>query len=260
MGSFHTICSFLGVIGKRFADSGLSDLLLDAGVIGPSACKAAMSGKHYNRAIRLHKLAFDALWRSRWSAFERSNHAAQPENGGNLQHVEDTICALRDRGIYDAAGSITQSSAFTALKADFSSDNQQEGSKQSMASFCLSYLEMVSLLLQFIRATRTKDWNLHLTCVRKLLPWFFAYHHQNYARYLTLCWCDMIRLPETNAAASEALKAGDFTATRSSRTFAKVPVDQTIEQTFNRDSKTPGGIVGFSRKCNGSSGRELYNA
>ena len=245
MGSFHTILSFLGVIGKRFADGGLSDLLVDAGVVGPSACRAALSGKHYNRAIRMHKLAFEALWQCRWEVFERTLEHA--ENGGDLQHIEDAICALRDSGIYDAASMATKSSAFAVLKADYCRSSQQEASKPSMASYWLSYLEMISLLLQFIRATRTGDWNLHLACVRKLLPWFYAYDHQHYARYLTMYWCDMVRLPDTNPSASEALKAGDFTATRSSKSFAKVPVDQTIEQTFNRDSKTPGGIVGFSR-------------
>ena len=28
--------------------------------------------------------------------------------------------------------------------------------------------------------------------------------------------------------------------------FSRTPVDQTIEQTFNRDTKTKGGIIGFS--------------
>ena len=33
MGTFHTICTLLGIIGKRFQDAGLHDLCIEAGVI-----------------------------------------------------------------------------------------------------------------------------------------------------------------------------------------------------------------------------------
>ena len=56
----------------------------------------------------------------------------------------------------------------------------------------------------------------------------------------------MVQLPQSNYAAHKALQEGDFVVARSTKLFAKIPVDQTIEQTFNRESKTPGGITGFS--------------
>lgn len=40
---------------------------------------------------------------------------------------------------------------------------------------------------------------------------------------------------------------GDFTVARSRNSFARVAVDHAIEQTVNRDTKTKGGIIGFSR-------------
>ena len=51
-------------------------------------------------------------------------------------------------------------------------------------AFWSSYLEMVNLLLQLIRATREGDWKHHLDCVRAMLPWYFAYDRINYSRYL----------------------------------------------------------------------------
>ena len=57
----------------------------------------------------------------------------------------------------------------------------------------------------------------------------------------------MVQLPRSNYAAHEALQAGDFVVARSTKPFAMIPVDQTIEQTFNRESKTPCRITGFSR-------------
>ena len=37
MGGFHIACPFLSVAGKRFAESGLSDLVVEAGILGPNA-------------------------------------------------------------------------------------------------------------------------------------------------------------------------------------------------------------------------------
>ena len=57
---------------------------------------------------------------------------------------------------------------------------------------------MVYLLLSFIRATRTTDWILHLSTVRAMLPWYFAYDPINYARYMSTYWLEMICLDDTH--------------------------------------------------------------
>ena len=115
-----------------------------------------------------------------------------------------------------------------------------------MSSYWRSYIEMACLLLCFIRSIREDDWNLHLGCIRDMLPWMFAYDRTNYSRYLSVYWCDMMSLEDAHPSAHEALKAGDFVVQRSSSAFSQVAVDQTIEQTINRDTKSKGGIVGFS--------------
>ena len=54
-------------------------------------------------------------------------------------------------------------------------------------------------------------------------------------------------LPETHPEAHTLLVNGDFGVQRAtSHGFSQMPVDQTIEQTLNRSTKTKGGIVGFS--------------
>lgn len=58
MGSFHIACVFLAVIGKRFGDSGLADLLLESNLIGSGSLKGVLNGKHYNRAVRVHKVIY----------------------------------------------------------------------------------------------------------------------------------------------------------------------------------------------------------
>ena len=62
MGGFHFSCVFLAVIGKRFAGSGLRDIFLESGVIAEGSIEGVLSGKHYNRGIRVHKLLMEAFF------------------------------------------------------------------------------------------------------------------------------------------------------------------------------------------------------
>lgn len=115
--------------------------------------------------------------------------------------------------------------------------------------FWNSYLEMVEVLMNFLRATR------------EMLPCFFAYDHTNYARYLPVYLAHMITLPETHPEAHALLENGDFGVQRTtSHGFSQMPVDQTIEQTLNRSTKTKGSIVGFSRRKGGGSAMDDYCA
>lgn len=125
--------------------------------------------------------------------------------------------------------------------------NEYDGTTSKMGKYWLSYIAMVSLLLRFIRSTREGNWTLHLACIRDMIPWMFAYDRTTYSRYLPVYWCDMMTLEEKHPAAHETFQAGDFVAQRSTdSSFSQVAVDQTIEQTINRDTKSKGGIIGFS--------------
>ena len=115
-------------------------------------------------------------------------------------------------------------------------------------SFWSSYLEMVQLLLMFLRATREGNWQLHLSTVRDMLPWYFAYGRVNYSRYLPVYLQEMSTLQQTHPNVYEKFCSGEFAVQRSNdHAFAKTACDQVIEQTFNRESKTKGGLVGFTQ-------------
>ena len=51
MGVFHTICTFLSVIGKRFQDAGLRDVIIESGVIAEGSVSGVQEGRTLNRAI-----------------------------------------------------------------------------------------------------------------------------------------------------------------------------------------------------------------
>lgn len=69
-----------------------------------------------------------------------------------------------------------------------------------MARFWNSFIDMVDILFAFTRSLRTGDWNLHIAATQKMLPWFFAYDRQNYARYSSLYLSEMKQLETTHPA------------------------------------------------------------
>ena len=50
-------------------------------------------------------------------------------------------------------------------------------------------------ILTFIRSVREGNFSLYLSSLAKLIPWFFAMNHINYARWLPVHLRDMMLLP-----------------------------------------------------------------
>lgn len=122
-----------------------------------------------------------------------------------------------------------------------------ESSRGPQAQLWESYLSMVELFLHFIRSYRTGDWSLHKACLGKMLPWMSAYNHCNYSRYLTVYLWDMLQLHVTHPDVEQKMLLGEFAVQRSEgKPFSQIPIDQTVEQTINKESKTPGGIIGLA--------------
>ena len=69
LGTFHALCTLLSIIGKRFRDAGLRELAIESGVIAEGSVTATFEGRNYNRAIRFHKLAYEAFMRVAWEGF-----------------------------------------------------------------------------------------------------------------------------------------------------------------------------------------------
>ena len=64
-GPFHQQCSFIYAIYKRFRGSGISDVLVSAGVIVEGSVDQALRGKHYRRGVRCIMLMREVLIHSR---------------------------------------------------------------------------------------------------------------------------------------------------------------------------------------------------
>ena len=70
MGVFHITCSYFGALGKRLCCSGFEEILVESGICASGSINKVMSGKHYNRAMRVHKLTLEELERLLLEKFE----------------------------------------------------------------------------------------------------------------------------------------------------------------------------------------------
>ena len=82
-----------------------------------------------------------------------------------------------------------------------------------------------------------------------MIHWCFALDKINYARYLPVYYAQMSRLQETSPVLHDHFLNGGFSVQlRNEHPFASIAVDQTTEETVNKDTQTAGGIRGFSLK------------
>jgi len=84
MGGFHIALNFLALLGKKYDNSGIEDLLIESEVYGNSTTTSLLQSKSYNRGVRAHKLVMEAMFRLRWSEFikwlaSRRGHSATTE-------------------------------------------------------------------------------------------------------------------------------------------------------------------------------------
>ena len=53
IGGFHDCCILLSVIGKRLADAGLNDLIIELKIMGEESADQIINGKHFNNAMTM---------------------------------------------------------------------------------------------------------------------------------------------------------------------------------------------------------------
>jgi len=106
---------------------------------------------------------------------------------------------------------------------------------------------MCEPIFNIIFATRSGHWALYLISIRQSLPWFFAYDRQNYFRYLTAHYLELVHLESNFPDVYAEFEGGNFSVQLPpDNPFGRMEADKMIQTTINKDTKTPGGTTGFS--------------
>ena len=223
IGGFHVALNFLSLLGKKFSDSGLDDLLIESGVYAAGSTAALMKEKSYNRGIRAHKLCLEVFFRLMWNAFlvwYESQDRKIPE--------ELVLCKIADCVRAVESGKENACDIFRKVEADvteltslFGAFKLENQAKSKLFAFWDEYMAMVSCLLQFLKAERTGDWKLHLSSIAAMLPHFFSMDRQNYARYLPVYLADMQQLELKHPDVYNEFAAGGHSISRTGHPFHK---------------------------------------
>ena len=121
----------------------------------------------------------------------------------------------------------------------------EEHSQNSTFTFWKMYIDLVQILLNFVRAEREDNWELHLEAFQQMLPLMVAYDHTNYTRWGTVYLADMKNLQQTAPAIYNEFTSGNFGVKRTEGAFNQLPTDQALEH-INKLCKIAGGLVGIT--------------
>lgn len=254
MGGFHIALNYFSLLGRKYANSGLEDLLIESEVYAAGTTSVLMLGKSYNRGIRAHKLVMEALFRLLWKAFLEwlSKKAGALDNEVKqdvVRRSSECQSTIKMEGFVNDAWLKLQGCVeplFSLLDA-FKSESKE---KSKVFSFWVEYIDMVLVLLQFIKAERTGNWKLHLSATAAMIPHFYSMDRVNYARWLPVYISDMNMLESNHPDVYREFISGNHGVSRSKQPFAQVWTDMALEQSINLDSKSKAGTVGIRTKEN----------
>ena len=167
LGAFHAVCTFIAVIGKRLKCLGLEDILIEPDVVAPGSIKGVTEEKHYNRAVRPHKIVSEAVWRPKCESFDNWLTLTEDPVVNDMELVE-AVKRIKSQPCEATLNDLMGMRCFDelfALMKEFSATP-----KTPLALYWDSYLEMVDLMLCFILASRQGWWSLHLSARRDMLP------------------------------------------------------------------------------------------
>ena len=96
MGIFHTICTMLAIMGKRFREAGLRDLAVESGIISEGSIDQLLDGRHYSRGIRFHKLMYGAFLMIQWRDFLKELRLTSPELENEINNLLKNVETLSE--------------------------------------------------------------------------------------------------------------------------------------------------------------------
>ncbi|KAG5879205.1 hypothetical protein JTB14_030164 [Gonioctena quinquepunctata] len=148
-GGFHKLMSFLGCIGFIMVGSGLKELF--SLIYASISVEKMLLGHAYARAIRGHTLVNLAL-----------SHIILPTidfSEDEELEMEEVVTSFGDLKI--------ENDVLKGALERFSEKLEEMEKHGPTAQLWIQYFRMITLVKQFIKAERSGNWELHLSCIEK---------------------------------------------------------------------------------------------
>ena len=97
----------------------------------------------------------------------------------------------------------------------------------------------------YVRAIREGDLLLYIDALTKIVPWFFALGHTNYARWIPVHLRDMVFLHDKHPGVFAEFRKGNFVVKKTTHVFSGIAIDKAHGQN-NASVNGDGGAVGLT--------------
>ena len=112
----------------------------------------------------------------------------------------------------------------------------RNGSHSKTAQYWMGYVKTLHLCHEFSRGIRTGDLDLYIYCLQQMIALFFMLNQQNYSHWLTVYHDKLLKLKDSHPTIYEEFKNCCFSLKQTSKSFSRIPIDATLEQTINADA------------------------
>ncbi|KAJ8372691.1 hypothetical protein AAFF_G00280200 [Aldrovandia affinis] len=210
-GGLHIEMAAWKTLGNLLDSSGWTGVLVLAGVASTGTADSFLKAAHVTRTRRAHQVTASSLYLLLKEAY--SQYTSGLEEGQDPMPLDDW-CAER-----------------------------VDASPQFQFWFIILQLELAVLI--YVRSVREENFLLYTDALSKLVPWFFALGHTNYARWISVHLRDMVTLVTKHPSVYAQFLAGNFTVKKTTHAFSAIALDQAHEQN-NALVKGDGGAVGLT--------------
>ena len=162
LGGLHTANAYMSTIGDHIADSEIAKVWIEAGIVTEGEADKILHGRDFKAGLRLHKITWQAAWRLLMPQLMEYMNESYPDMYEDLQILSsnsDTILPLL---------TIVGTPEFSDAYSNFLTMKRQDKN----FDFFWTYMDMIQILLAFIRAERSDDWNLHVDAFTRMLDSF----------------------------------------------------------------------------------------
>ena len=144
LGPFHTMCSYLGALGKMMSGSGFEDIVVKSGLCASGSIDQVMFDKHYNWSVRVHQRILAALERLLMTSFRNTT---ETNSDTDSSHEACTLGSEPSSANLEQAGASENVRNFLTECEKFKAAVRQ-GQFGKTAQFWLQYCDRVWTLLQ----------------------------------------------------------------------------------------------------------------
>ncbi len=220
------------MLGKKMEGSGLTDLLIEAELMSSGSLTGVLSGKHYERALHCHKVLLESL---EHLLFEQ--YLADKDQNDIFENVPEEsrqiLSDLKHSPSKENLQKVTEDVSLNEYIDHYMKyrDNVGNGSLGKTATYWMTYMNHVWLILELILAVKVNDYALYMNCFHSMPDIFFSFGGRNYARYLTYESVFLANIEESHPGATDLLERGAISVARSFIPGNRCAVDKTMEET-----------------------------